>query len=338
MIEVDGSHGEGGGQILRTSVSLSAVLKEPVRITNIRAARPTPGLARQHVTGIGAVSELCDAEVEGLSVGSKEVVFEPGTLTGGDFQFDVGTAGSISLVLQACMLPAMMSKASVRLTLRGGTDTRWAPPIDFLRLVHIPIIQRMGAYCEMNTVRRGFYPEGGGEVEVRITPCHALKGIMIGERGSFLRISGVAYAQNLPEHVVSRTRHAVMKRLVEQRDVKVVSDLSSGRSTGAGIVLAAEYERTILGMSALGERGVRAERLGEACAEDLAEMMRSAATVDEHMLDQLVPYMALAEGESLVIGEELTGHAETNMWVAEKFLGSRFKVVKRESRVEVRTV
>lgn len=338
MIEVDGSYGEGGGQILRTAVSLSAVLNEPARITDIRAARPNPGLAPQHVTGIGAVAELCDAEVDGLRVGSKEVVFEPGTLTGGDFEFDVGTAGSISLVLQACMLPAVMSKAPVRMTLRGGTDTKWAPPIDFLTLVHTPLVQRMGASWDIDIVSRGFYPEGGGEVDVSIDPCQALRAIRLGERGPLLRISGVAYAQNLPEHVVSRTKHAAMKHLVGYGDVKVVSDLRSGRSTGAGIVLAAEYENTVLGESALGQRGVRAEKLGETCAADLAETMRSAATVDGHMLDQLVPYMALAEGESLVIGDGLTGHAETNMWVAELFLGKKFKTARSESGVEVRTV
>ncbi|MGD9962281.1 MAG: RNA 3'-terminal phosphate cyclase [Thermoplasmata archaeon] len=336
MIEIDGAHGEGGGQVLRTAVSLSAVLQEPVRVTDIRAKRPNPGLAAQHVAAIGAVAELCDAEVEGVHVGSREMTFLPGTLAGGDFELDIGTAGSTSLVLQACLLPATFSKAPVTLALRGGTDTKWSPPIDFMRLVHIPIIRRIGASCDIDVVRRGFYPEGGGEVVARVDPCPVVRGVDLAQRGELVRISGVTYAQNLPEHVVSRMKHAALKTLVDHGRVKVDSDLRSGSSTGAGIVLAAEYEGAILGASALGQRGVRAETLGENCAADLAETMRSGATVDEHMLDQIVPYMALAEGESTVLAEELTGHAETNIWVVDRFLGQRFATEKKDHLTELR--
>lgn len=338
MIEIDGSHGEGGGQVLRTAVSLSAVLREPVRVTGIRASRPNPGLAAQHVACIEAVAELCDAEIEGVLPGSKEVTFRPGTLIGGDFEFDIGTAGSTSLILQACVLPATFSKAPVTLTLKGGTDTKWSPPADFMRLVHLPLVRRMGVSCDLEVVRRGFYPEGGGEIVARIDPCPAVRGLDLGQRGGFVRVSGRVYAQNLPEHVVSRTKHAALKSLVDHQNVKVDSDLRSGTSTGAGVVLAAEYEDTVLGASALGQRGVRAETLGEACAADLAEAMRSGATVDEHMLDQMVPYMGLAEGASTVLAEELTGHAETNIWVVERFLGRRFTTSEKEGLVEVRVL
>ncbi len=338
MIEIDGSHGEGGGQVLRTAVSLSAVLREPRDVKRIREGRPNPGLAAQHVSAVEAVAELCDAQADGLHVGSKEISFRPGPLTGGDFEFDIGTAGSTSLVLQACILPATMSKAPVRLTLKGGTDTKWSPPIDFMRLVHLPIVRRMGISCDMDIVQRGFYPEGGGEIVAHIDPCPMLRGIDLSQRGEFVRLSGVAYAQNLPDHVVSRMKHAALKHLVDYRNVKVDSDLHSGRSTGAGIVLASEYENTALGESSLGQRGVRAETLGETCAADLVETMRSGATSDSHMLDQLVPYMALARGESVVIGEELTGHTETNIWVVERFLGEKFKTLRRDGVVEIRTI
>lgn len=337
MIEIDGAHGEGGGQILRTALSLSAVLREPVRVTGIRARRPNPGLAAQHVAGIEAVAELCDAEVDGAHVGSKEVAFRPGTLTGGRFELDVGTAGSTSLVLQACLLPAALSKSTVELSLKGGTDTRWSPPIDFLRLVHLPIVRRMGVSCDIEVLRRGFYPEGGGEILAHVDPCHAVMGVDLGHAGALTGVTGTAYAQNLPEHVVSRMRHAAMKGLASHRGVKIESDLRSGTSTGAGIVLAAEHENTVLGASALGQRGVRAEALGEACAADLAETMRSAATVDEHMLDQILPYMALARDASVVVAEGLTSHAETNIWVVEQFLGRRFATDRKDGLVAVRT-
>jgi RNA 3'-phosphate cyclase len=337
MIEVNGAHGEGGGQILRTAISLSAVLKEPVHVSNIRAGRSNPGLAPQHVTALSAVANLCDAETEGLQIGSKEIIFRPGELAGGEFEFDVGTAGSTCLLLQACILPATMSKAPVKLVLRGGTDAKWAPPIDFMRLVHLPLVRRMGIACDIDIVRRGFYPEGGGEVIARIDPCHALHGLALQDRGRLRGVSGVAYAQNLPEHVVSRMKHAALKGLVDVKSVKVESDLRSGRSTGAGIVLAAEYENTALGESALGQRGVRAETLGETCASDLRETMSSGATVDSHMLDQLVPYLALSKGESIAVSDELTDHADTNIWVVESLLGRKFEVNRGQSTVEVRT-
>ena len=256
---------------------------------------------------------------------------------GGDFELDIGTAGSTSLVLMACMLPASFSKSPVRLVVRGGTDALWAPPADFLRLVHVPVVGRMGVSCDIEIVSRGFYPEGGGEVRATIDPCAHLKGLDLAGRGAFKGISGVAYAQNLPDHVVSRTKHAALKCLVGEKGVKVESDIRSGVSTGAGIVLAAEFEGTVLGASVLGRRGLRAEALGETCANDLLETMRSGATVDEHMLDQFLPYAAMASGESSVVAEELTPHAETNMWVVERFLGRKFVTTPRDGMVEIRT-
>lgn len=338
MLEIDGSYGEGGGQILRTAMALSSVTGDPVKISNIRAGRPNPGLSPQHVTSIEAVAQISDAEVDGLFAGSKEIVFKPRSLVGGDYEFDVGTAGSISLVLQSCLVPSILSKAKVRMTIKGGTDVKWSPPIDFMRLVHLPLLSRFGPSCELEIVSRGFYPEGGGEVLVEVSPVPRLRGIDLGIRGDVLALEGVAYAQNLPEHVVSRMKHSALKKLLGFKHVRVESDLRKGRSTGAGIALATEFGNTVLGESALGEKGVRSEALGEGCAQDLLETIASGATVDEHMLDQVLPYMALAEGQSRVLAEELTGHAETNIWVIEKFLGKKFSVKKMDKLVEVSTL
>ena len=331
MIEIDGSSGEGGGQILRTSVALSAVTGEPVRVTGIRAGRPNPGLAPQHVVSVEAVAALADATVEGLEPGSKEIVFRPGELLGGVHEFDVGTAGSISLILQSCILPAAMSRTTTVVTVRGGTDVRWSPPIDYLTMIHSPIVERFGLRCSAEVVSRGFYPEGGGEVTMEISPAGRLKGIALERPGKVVGIRGVAYAQNLPEHVVTRIKHAALKRVVEFEDVRITSDLRRGRSTGAGIVMASHHENCILGSSALGERGVRAERLGEECASDLVETIASGATVDDHMMDQILPYMAVAEGRSVVVAENLTGHTKTNMEIIERFLGDIFSTSKTEN-------
>lgn len=338
MIEIDGSHGEGGGQILRTAISLAAVIGEQVRITKIRAGRPNPGLSPQHVTGIEAVAEVCGADVDGLFAGSKEVAFRPGQLVGGDYEFDVGTAGSISLVMQSCLLPSVLSKSAVRMTIRGGTDVRWSPPIDFLRMVHLPLLERFGGHCDVEIVSRGFYPEGGGEVNVETAPAGGLRPVDISHRGEIVSVRGIACAQNLPEHVVSRMKHSAIKRLLDFKEVRIESDLRTGHSTGAGMVLVAEYDNTVIGESALGAKGVRAETLGEDCAEDLLETMKSGATVDEHMLDQVLPYMALAGRGSRLLAEEMTGHAETNIWVIEQLLGEGFSVTRHEGLVEVRTI
>jgi RNA 3'-phosphate cyclase len=338
MIEIDGSYGEGGGQILRTSVSMSAVTSRPVRVSNIRANRPNPGLAPSHITSIDAVAQIADAEVDGLFPGSKEIVFRPRQLTGGEFELDVGTAGSISLVLQACLIPAALSRHQVSLDIRGGTDVKWSPPVDYMRLVHAPILEMMGVSVDIQIVARGFYPEGGGRVIAEVFPVSMIRPLKLETAGKMLAVDGVAYAQNLPEHVVSRMKHAALKRLVNLRNVKVDSDTRKGHSTGAGIVLASRCENTILGESSLGERGIRAERLGEDCASNLLETGGSGATVDEHMLDQVLPYLALAEGESLVVAEELTTHAETNMAVIKRFLGRGFETAKKGRLVEVKVL
>jgi RNA 3'-phosphate cyclase len=337
MIEIDGAHGEGGGQMLRTAVSLSAVLGEPVRVFNIREGRPTPGLSAQHEASIRAVADISGADVKGLRPGSSEIVFRPGRISGGDFEFAVGTAGSVSLVLQSCILPALRAGSRTNVTITGGTDVRWAPQIDYLRLVHLPLIANCGVVSELHVESRGFYPEGGGRASMMLSPAN-IGPLELGQREGAPRIEGIAYSQNLPEGVTARMKHAALKRLVGNENVRVRSEGSSGHSTGAGIVLSAIFENTVLGASRLGEKGVRAEVLGDECAAELTGIMSSDATVDLHSLDQLLPFMALARGRSTVTAAELTRHAETNMWVIEKFMGNRFSVEKTAGLVKVETL
>lgn len=337
MIEVDGSHGEGGGQILRTAVSLSAVTLEPVKIINIRSKRKNPGLAPSHMTSIEAVAKMADADLDGLYPGSTTLEFKPRGVLGGQFEFDVGTAGSISLVLQTCLVPGVLAKSPTRITVKGGTDVNWSPPIDFMRLVHLPILDRFGPSCDIEIRSRGFYPEGGGEVSVDIAPAGGLRGVDLASAGKMLRVEGVSYVQDLPREIASRIKHAAFQAMIDLPSVHIEEDVRRGPSTGAGIVLAAICENSILGASALGAKGVRSETLGERCASDLLETLSSGAAVDEHMLDQLLPYMALAKGPSAVVAEELTPHSETNLWVIEKFLGKRFTTEKDGRLVRLAT-
>jgi RNA 3'-terminal phosphate cyclase (ATP) len=338
MIDIDGSYGEGGGQILRTSVSLSAVTGQPVRIFNIRSRRRNPGLAPSHMTAIEAVARMSDADVDGLYPGSKELVFKPREVLGGRFELDVGTAGSISLVLQACLIPAILSRAPMNIAIKGGTDVNWSPPVDYVMLVHLPILSMFGPSCELEMRTRGFYPEGGGEVIAEISPTGNLSGVDLSSPGKAIAIEGVSYVQNLPKDIATRIRHSAIKKLHDYPTVKIESNSREGISAGAGIVLAAKCENTVLGASALGAKGIRSEVLGENCALELMETMESGASVDEHMLDQLLPYMALAKGESTVLAEELTQHAQTNIWVIERFLGKRFELGRVRNLIQVRTI
>ena len=335
MIEIDGAIGEGGGQVLRTSVALSAVTQQPVRIKNIRAGRPNPGLSRQHVTSVQAVAKLCDAAVDGLCQGAQEIVFRPGALLGGEYRFDIGTAGSIPLVAISCLLPAAMSRSGVDIVITGGSDVKWSPPIDYITMVHARIAGMFGLECSAELVSRGFYPEGGGVIRLEVAPSGGLHGVILDNCGRLNCVRGIAFSQNLPDHVVERVRHAAMRKLVSAGEVRIDSDVRRGHSTGAGIVLIADFEGAVIGESALGEKGVRAETLGEGCAADLLETIASGATVDRHMLDQVLPYMAVARGPSAVVAEALTAHAETNIAVIRAFVDREFSVMDNNGLVEV---
>src|SRR2546426_11855190 len=204
MIEVDGSFGEGGGQVLRTAVALAAVLAKEIHVFNIRAGRAEPGIRPQHMTGVKAAKELCSGYLEGLEVGSTEFVFKPGILRAGTFRFDVGTAGSITLVLQAVMPILAFAPGSVQLEITGGTDVKWSPPIDYLRLVTLPILKKIGYQGELELVRRGHYPKGGGLIRFSTEGPSKLQPLTDYRSGSISRIHGISHATALPSHVAER--------------------------------------------------------------------------------------------------------------------------------------
>lgn len=340
MMEIDGSHGEGGGQILRTGISLSAITKKPVRIVNIRANRPNPGLNYQHVMSIQSVVQLCNADVKGLSKGSKEVEFHPHDIKGGKFHFDILTAGSTTLVLQACLLPSLFADDTTEFRITGGTDVKWSPPIDYFRFVFSPMLHKMG--CDVSVVmgRRGHYPKGGGEVIARIKPVEKLVPLNLQERGEFKDIGGIAHVSNLPNKICKRMKQTTLLKLVNCKDVHISEEhfpqgQDPAHGAGTGIVLWANFENTILGANGLGEKGVPAERVGQSACEALITEMNSKATLDVHAADQFLPYMALAQGESVFLSREITNHAKTNMWLIEKFLDVKFGVKEKDGLNEV---
>jgi RNA 3'-phosphate cyclase len=335
LIEIDGSKGEGGGQMLRTAVALSALTGQETRVVGIRAGRPNPGLQAQHVCAIEGVSRLCDARVDGNRPGSSELGFRPGMVRAGRYRMSVGTAGSVTLVLQACLLASARCHEPSAFEVDGGTNVRWSPPIDFYQGVLFPHLARMGAGCVVEERRRGFYPEGGGKVVVGWRPPQRFQPLVLEHRGGLRGIEGTVFTQNLPEHVGQRMGAAVRKAFLGE-GVSLRTERSSGPSAGAGVFLLASYEGGMLSADALGERGVPAERVGEAAARALKADMSSPATMDQHAADQLLPYMGLAQGESRFLVREVTGHLRSQAELVRTFLAADVSMEPCGEGVEVR--
>ena len=340
MVEIDGSMGEGGGQILRTSLALAAITGRTVRVYNIRAKRPRPGLQRQHLVSVKAVAELASARVEGLRLGSTEIVFRPGRLRGGRFRFDIGTAGSVTLVLQAVLPVAAFAPEPVEIEVRGGTDVPWSPPVDYVRHVLTRLLERFGYNVDIVVRRRGHYPRGGGIVVAGVRePPGRLKPVNLRERGELLYVEGISHAVRLPRHVAERQARAA-KQVLERLGVPVSIDVEwyePGRDPhlgpGSGIVVWAVARNSVLGGDSLGARGKPAERVGREAAMKLLEDLETGMALDRHASDMLLTYAAVACGESVLGGSRLTSHAETNMYVIGKVVPeARIDFIKRAGR------
>ena len=321
--------GEGGGQILRTTLALSAATLTPVKIVNIRAKRRNPGLARQHMTAVKAVAAISRAEVEGLTLGSTTLVFKPRELRGGSYRFDIGTAGSVTLVLQAIapLVPFLPEPLSIEL--RGGTDVPWSPTIDYVKNVYTWFLVKMGLHIRIRVTRRGHYPRGGGIVHVEVQePPGMLRSISMEERGEVRIIKGRSHAVRLPSHVAVRQARAAEALLAREgfRNVSIELEYyKPGRDphlgSGSGITLWAEAEHSVLGADALGARGKPAEKVGEEAAEKLVEDLRTGAALDTHMADMIIPLAGLAHGTTRVTCARMTLHAATNLEVTRMILG-----------------
>ncbi|HEC81853.1 MAG TPA: RNA 3'-terminal phosphate cyclase [Thermoplasmatales archaeon] len=344
MIEVDGSYGEGGGQILRTAVALSVLMNEEVSVTGVRAKRPNPGLRPQHLTVIKVLKELSEAETKGLSVGSRSIFFSPKRVVGGRYVSDVGTAGSVTLILQAVLLASLKSSKPVSLTVKGGTDVKWSPSWDYFARVFVPLVKRLGVKVEVDLVRRGFYPAGGGEVKMTVFPGEKLSSFKIDEPQRYGLVEGVVAISKLPSHISTRVRHSVIRFFLSNSMEAKVSVERDDESLSEGVVVTlwSNSDETVVGGAMVGERGFPAEKLGERCAMTLFHEMQAGVSLDVNATDQLLPYLAFVASKnhesSVFLTRELSSHTRTNMWLLEKFLPVRFEVkdVGGCKRVEVK--
>ncbi len=319
MIIIDGSQGEGGGQILRSSLALSLVTGKPFRIINIRANRSKPGLMRQHLTAVEAAVTVGRAEAAGASIGSKELTFLPTSVVAGQHRFSVGTAGSATLVLQTILPALLLAREPSTLTLEGGTHNPWAPPFDFLKKAFVPLINRMGPMVSVTLERHGFYPAGGGRFQVEITPASRLDPIIINDRGPILARRARALLSALPRHIAERELNIIRQRLKWNDAEWLIEDVHNQRGPGNVVLIEIESEHITEVFTGFGEVNVRAEAVAEWVADETQRYIKSGVPVGEHLADQLLLPMALSGGGSFLT-MPLTPHSITNVDVIQQLL------------------
>lgn len=324
MLVLDGSAGEGGGQILRSALALSLLTGTPFRIDNIRAGRPRPGLMRQHLTAVEAAAQIGGAEVSGAEIGARSLFFRPGKVRGGDHRFSVGTAGSTTLVLQT-VLPALFTAAEPStLVLEGGTHNPASPPFDFLVRSFLPLVKRMGPQVEATLDRPGFYPAGGGRLRVRVTPSPRLQPLELEERGAITARSVRSVLSNLPRSIGERELVRLRERL--GWDARVFS-IESVDSAGPGnvVLVDVECEHVTEVFVGFGEKGVRAEAVADRAADEVTAYLATDVPVGPHLADQLVLPLALAGGGRFRTVAP-TAHTRTQLAVVQRFLGTTLQL------------
>jgi RNA 3'-terminal phosphate cyclase (ATP) len=330
VLEIDSSRGEGGGQMVRTTVALSAITGMTTKLTRIRENRPTNGLSKQHTTAVSAVATMTGSKVEGNYVGSSELLFEPGNEQLYNLDMDIGSAGSISLVMQAVLLAARNHKQRLIVDIRGGTNVMWAPPLDSYQMVLFPLMKRMGITAKVDILERGFYPLGGGHVVATLDPIGKIQPLSLDRLGLLQSINGRCFVQHLPDKIGTDMMDACRRVLGPKYEIDFEFQKCEGSSRGAGLELVANYENGKLASNVLSSKGHTAEQSGLDAASDLLQEMCAGSTVDIHTADQLLPYMAMAEGKSCFVVSRISKHLLSQMDTLESFLDVRFGVERKD--------
>jgi RNA 3'-terminal phosphate cyclase (ATP) len=322
MITIDGAEGEGGGQVVRNALALSLVTEQAFKITNIRGKREKPGLMRQHLTAVEAACKIGHASCDGASVGSSEITFQPGSVQAGDYHFAVGTAGSTSLVLQTVLMPLLLADKPSRLVLEGGTHNMMAPPFEFIARCFLPIINRMGPRVEARLVRHGFYPRGGGRIEIEINPA-PLQRMACVERGPLKSNSAIALFAGLPFDIADRELGIARQLLAWPDSAFAVRELPAEWGPGNVLLLEASFEHATEIVTGFGRLGVSAESLARTAAQRMAGFIATEAFAGPYLADQLLLPFALAGGGSFTTVKP-SQHARTAADVIALFTGQRW--------------
>ncbi|HLG24700.1 MAG TPA: RNA 3'-terminal phosphate cyclase [Candidatus Nanoarchaeia archaeon] len=354
MIKIDGSYLEGGGQIVRTALAISTIAKKPFEVYDIRKGRKEPGLKNQHLYCIKALKQLCSAVCEGDELGSTSIKYYPKKITSKNLHVDIETAGSITLLMQAVLIPSIFVSKPIKISLIGGTDVNWSMSFDYFSSVILPQVQRF-AKVEAKLLRRGYYPKGGGKIEIKINPKFKLndfdsfeeflgklresvRTFDLTEQHHLIQIKGVSHASiDLQKAEVSERQTKAAKQILMQKfevPINITAEYQDTLSTGSGITLWAIFSKNKddideinpirIGSDCLGERGKKSEDVGQECARNLIREIESGAPVDRHLSDQLVPFLALIGGKIKTSG--ITDHCKTNIYAVEQFFGKVFEV------------
>ncbi|MFN3621890.1 MAG: RNA 3'-terminal phosphate cyclase, partial [Nitrososphaerales archaeon] len=339
-VTIDGSYGEGGGQILRTAVALSAIIGRPVKVVKIRAGRPNPGLRPQHVGAIRIIASMCDAEVDGLAVGSEVIVFKPKNLVAKSVRYDVGSAGAITLLLQVAVIVAAKVGQRCSFEIVGGTDVKWSPTIDYFNQVYVKALRALGIDVKLNVERRGYYPKGGGLVKVEVEPAKDINSITLLEYTP-IPANIISVCSQLPFEVARRQVNTALSTLqrhkVQIGEVRSTLEQSSSAGTSITIYGVDEDKGIYVGADAVGERGKPAEIVGKEAAEKFLVEWSANAPVDSHLADMLVLPLCLADGVSIYKTPKLTQHLETNLYVVSRITDCTYELKRHSSgAVEVK--
>jgi RNA 3'-terminal phosphate cyclase (ATP) len=321
-VQIDGSYGEGGGQIIRTGVSLAAMTGRTVEIHNVRARRTKPGLQPQHLTAVRAAAALCDAQLAGDNVGSQFLSFVPQVpVQAGEYRFDIGTAGAAPLVAQTVLMPLTQADGASKVVITGGTHVPHSPPIEYLETVYIPLLRRMGFDVMLGYTSAGFYPRGGGHIEIEIRPTGAPQPLEVSERGRLESLQAFVVTANLPEHVAERGA-ATIERAMKAvgRKVKIEARDKPSPGPGAAVIITAQCENGLAAFSDIGELRKPMEKVAETPCKEFMRWWKSNAALDEHGADQLVLPLAFATGPSQWTTPQVTDHLRSVLWVAQQFL------------------
>ena len=318
MITIDGSYGEGGGQILRTSLALSLVTGKPFSIHNIRAGRKKPGLMRQHLTAVNAATEIGKAAIKGNSIGSRAFSFDPETIKSGNFHFAIGSAGSCTLVFQTVLPALMISGGPSEIILEGGTHNPFAPPYEFLEKAFLPVINRMGPRVDAVLEKPGFYPAGGGRLKVSINPADLNKVDLL-ERGNIINKIAVAAVANLPVNIANRELKVVREKLEWNRELLKVVEVENSQGPGNILTVEIESENINEVFTGFGERGVSAEKVANRTVKSVREYLVHDVPVGRHLADQLLIPMAMTGGGKFRTLSP-SKHTTTNIEIIKKFL------------------